>query len=268
MGLDRIQGLKGDGSPGMIDFFRRHDLAFRIRRLRLLARRVTQEWQQEADVSEAQRDKAREAIYAALALYLDREPVAAMGKGFPALAAAVFTDPGAAVDHVETIRSLSEIDGQVDVLLAEALSEMPQVLRRRVLLAYLGFPFYDTVTLPLLRGEGLTEFDPIRVDRISPEDCHMIRKGPVLRGTEFFNFGAFFSRAYRENDYLWGRLHGAERMIDLISSTAEGEHALLEGELWTFKHEAFLAVLEEEQERLTADPSLVQAVRNEVLRGG
>ena len=32
---------------------------------------------------------------------------------------------------------------------------MPQALRRRVLLAYLGFPFYDTVTLPLLRGEGL-----------------------------------------------------------------------------------------------------------------
>ncbi|MGO4166859.1 patatin-like protein [Novosphingobium sp. YAF33] len=268
VGLDRIKGLKGDGSPGMIGFFRTHDLAFRIRRLRLLARRVTQEWQQEESVTEVERDKAREAIYAALALYLDREPVAAMGETFAALAAAVFTDPGAVIDHIEKVRDLVAIDARVDTLLAEALAAMPQALRRRVLLAYLGFPFYDTVTLPLLRGEGLTEFDPIRVDRISPEDCHMIRQGPVLRGTEFFNFGAFFSRAYRENDYLWGRLHGAERMIDLISSTAEGEHALLEGELWTFKREAFLAVLEEEKDRLTADPTLVRNVREEVLRGG
>ena len=252
----------------MIGFFRTHDLAFRIRRLRLLARRVTQEWQQEESVTEVERDKAREAIYAALALYLDREPVSAMGETFAALAAAVFTDPGAVIDHIEKVRDLVAIDARVDTLLAEALAAMPQALRRRVLLAYLGFPFYDTVTLPLLRGEGLTEFDPIRVDRISPEDCHMIRQGPVLRGTEFFNFGAFFSRAYRENDYLWGRLHGAERMIDLISSTAEGEHALLEGELWTFKREAFLAVLEEEKDRLTADPTLVRNVREEVLRGG
>ena len=48
-----------------------------------------------------------------------------------------------------------------------------------------------------------------------------IREGgthATLRGIEFYNFGAFFSRAYRENDYLWGRLHGAERLIDIIAS--------------------------------------------------
>ncbi|MPS69285.1 MAG: patatin-like protein [Novosphingobium sp.] len=267
-GLDRIEGLKGDGSPGMIGFFRSHDLAFRVRRLRLLARRVTQEWQQEASVTEAERDKAREAIYAALALYLDREPAAALGEDFPALAAGVFADPAAVVDHVWNARNLVEIDARVDVMLAEALADMPQALRRRVLLAYLGFPFYDTVTLPLLRGEGLTEFDPVRVDRISPEDCHMIRKGPVLRGTEFYNFGAFFSRAYRENDYLWGRLHGAERMVDLIASSLEGEHALSQGEMAAFKRDAFLAVLDEEKNRLTADPALLRDLREDVLRGG
>ena len=63
-----------------------------------------------------------------------------------------------------------------------------------------------------------------KVDRISPDDARSIREGgtpATLRGVEFYNFGAFFSRAYRENDYLWGRLHGAERMIDLVCSTLE-----------------------------------------------
>ena len=135
------------------------------------------------------------------------------------------------------------------------------------MLTYLGFPFYDTVTLPLLRGEGSTEFEPAKVDRISPEDCNSIRSGgahAVLRGTEFYNFGAFFSRTYRENDYLWGRLHGAERMIDLIASTLPKGMLMDENELAAFKRAAFEAVLAEEQDRLKADPSLVSGIRAEL----
>ena len=264
-GIDRIQSLRDSGSPTMVAFFRAHDLAFRIRRLRLLARQVTQERESEETVTEQDRDDARTAIYAALALYIDREPVAALGEAFPSLARAFFEDPGAALDHIATTHALAQVDAMVDELLAEAMAAMPSPLRRRILLAYLGFPFYDTVTLPLLRGEGLTEFDPVRVDRISPEDCHAIRRGvETLRGTEFYNFGAFFSRAYRENDYLWGRLHGAERMIDLIASTLGEEHALPESELKQFRHDAFLAILDEEQDRLRADPGLVDAVRQEL----
>lgn len=142
---------------------------------------------------------------------------------------------------------------------------MPKELRRRVLLTYLGFPFYDAATLPLLQNEGLTEFDAVKVDRISPEDARSIRAGgtkATLRGTEFYNFGAFFSRAYRENDYLWGRLHGAERMIDLVASTVEN---FSDGELAAFKQRAFLAVLDEEDGRLTADPGLIARIRSEVL---
>ena len=135
-------------------------------------------------------------------------------------------------------------------------------------LTYLGFPFYDTVTLPLLRGEGTTEFEPAKVDRISPDDCQSIRSGgagAMLRGTEFYNFGAFFSRAYRENDYLWGRLHGVERMIDLIASTLPAGMLLDPAELARFKQDAFLAVLDEEEPHLKADPALVAGVRAEVL---
>lgn len=269
-GLDRAQGLRDAHSPAMIEFFRTHDLPFRVRRLRLLARRVTQEWEAEPGVSEHDRDTARTAIYRALALYIDREPLVALGDDFPALARAFFVDPQPVVDHMARARRLLETDAAVDELLAEALAAMPQALRRRVLLAYLGFPFYDTVTLPLLRGEGLTEFDPVLVDRISPEDCHAIRNGlreETVRGKEFFNFGAFFSRSYRENDYLWGRLHGAERMMDLMASTLSADHAMTAPELLGFKRRAFLAILDEEKQRLRADPGLVQRIRREVLAG-
>ena len=110
------------------------------------------------------------------------------------------------------------------------------------------------------------------MDRISPEDAHAIRPGgaaATLRGTEFYNFGAFFSRAYRENDYLWGRLHGAERLIDIVISAAgegrEAPAALTPDLVAGFRRAAFLAILAEEESRLTADPGLVARVRAEVL---
>ncbi|KHK91493.1 patatin-like protein [Novosphingobium malaysiense] len=267
IGIDRMEGLRDSKSPAMISFFRTHDLAFRIRRLRLLARRVTQEWENDESVTEQDRDDARTAIYGALSLYVDREPVGALGEQFPDLARAFFEDPQKVIDTIAQEHRLMEIDVQVDSILAEAMAAMPTALRRRMLLAYLGFPFYDTVTLPLLRGEGLTEFDPVLVDRISPEDCNAIRSGgasEMLRGTEFYNFGAFFSRAYRENDYLWGRLHGAERMIDLIASAVGPEHSVPERDLRQFRREAFLAILEEERDRLGADPGLIDRILAEV----
>ena len=266
-GIDRMKAMRDSKSPAMIDFFRTHDLAFRIRRLRLLARRVTQDWENDDSLTEQDRDDARTAIYGALSLYVDRETLDTLGEDFAGLARGVFDNPQAVVDAFAEARNLMEIDAQVDEILSEAMAAMPAALRRRMLLAYLGFPFYDTVTLPLLRGEGMTEFDPVLVDRISPEDCNAIRKGgagETLRGTEFYNFGAFFSRAYRENDYLWGRLHGAERMIDLIASAVGVEHPVPERDLRQFRREAFLAILEEERDRLRADPALVDRIIAEV----
>jgi patatin-related protein len=273
-GLDRIAALRGGASPEAIAFFTRHDITFRIRRLRLLARRLTQDWEggdviaDAGPVAEEAREKARDAVYSALSLYFDRESSDSLGRDFPELAARVFEDPAAVLKSIADRRRLVEADLLVDAILASALAEMPPPLRRRMLLAYLGYPFYDSVTLPLLRGEGLNEFDPVKVDRISPDDCNSIRKGgaqATLRGVEFYNFGAFFSRAYRENDYLWGRLHGAERMIDLIASTLPDNATLSAEELQAFKREAFLAVLDEEEERLKADPGLVPGIRDEVM---
>ena len=266
-GLDRLSSLRGGATPQAIAFFRAHDLGFRIRRLRLLSRRLSRDWTDlEERVETSAREQAREAVFKALAPYLALETMAVLPPGFADLAARALIDPGPALAAIAAQRDLPGLDLRIDALLAESLGEMPKPLRRRVLLTYLGFPFYDAATLPLHNGDGLNEFDPVKVDRISPEDCQAIRTGgaeATLRGREFFSFGAFFSRAYRENDYLWGRLHGAERMVDLIVSTVE--KPLTEQSIAEFKREAFLAVLAEEEPRLQTDPGLVTSIRAEVL---
>ncbi|WP_338447580.1 patatin-like protein [Pelagerythrobacter marensis] len=264
-GLDRLSSPSGGASSEAIAFFRAHDVGFRVRRLRLLARRLSREWDADPDIPSAAVEEAREAIYAILALYFDRENVGNLGPDFASIAARVMTDPVAVIDALAERRLLPEFDETAERMLAEALERMPKNLRRLMLLTYLGFPFYDAATLPLVREDALMEFDPIKVDRISPDDARSIREGgtrATLRGIEFYNFGAFFSRAYRENDYLWGRLHGAERMIDLVCSTIDGSSKL---DPAAFKRRIFLAILDEESARLRADPGLLERIRSEVL---
>jgi len=266
VGLATLSATGGGANAAAIAFFRAHDLAFRVRRLRLLARRLSREWEDDPEITDADRDAAREVIFAMLALYFARDGADALGPQFAEVAERVLVDPGAVLEELARLRNLHQLDDQAEALLAAGLAAMPRPLRRKVLLAYLGFAFYDVATLPLLQNEGLTEFDPVKVDRISPEDALSIRPGgtrATLRGIEFYNFGAFFSRAYRENDYLWGRLHGAERMIDLVCSTLPAP--LAEGMMQDFKRRAFLAILGEEEPRLTADPTLVPTLRDEVI---
>jgi len=271
-GLGDVAAPRGGASEQAVAFFRSHDISFRVRRLRLLARRLTQDWDEEnarggESISEEARDRARESVFQALSMYFGRQSPELLGADFSALAARVFEDPAAVLDGIAARRKLIEVDALVDTLMAAALADMPTPLRRRILLAYLGFPFYDTVTLPLLRGEGLTEFEPIKVDRISPDDAPSIREGgaqATLRGVEFYNFGAFFSRAYRENDYLWGRLHGAERMIDLVASALPDNAALSAAELQSFKRAAFEAVLAEESGRLNRIAAELRRVEAEI----
>jgi len=265
-GLDELGARGGGASPEAIDFLRAHDLNFRIRRLRLLARRLSREWHSDDALAEEGMEQARDAIYRALSLYMAHENVAQLGEDFADIAAQAIAEPGAVLDALAARRALTQTDAEAELILAEALEAMDRPLRRRVLLAYLGFPFYDVATLPLMRNEGLTEFDPVKVDRISPEDASSIRDGgtgATLRGTELYNFGGFFSRAYRENDYLWGRLHGAERMIDLMCSTVPEP---VEAELLReFKRAAFLAICDEEAARELCGAGLIERLRGEIL---
>ena len=246
-----------------VDFLRRFDLGFRIRRLRLLARRLGE---QEDAAGHPTLDHAGEAILAALAPYLDAQGARTHEALRPA-ARAVRDDADAFLASLAASLDLHRLDAEADALLAPALAGLPREARRALLLTYLGFPFFDAATMPLLQGEGLDEFDAIKVDRIAPDDATAIRSGgaqATLKGIQFNNFGAFFSRAYRENDYLWGRLHGADRLIDIVVSTLPDGDRLGAGRVRAIKRAAFRAILDEEEPRLTQIATLIATLRVEI----
>ena len=264
-GLDGLTDAHGGATAAAITFFRAHDTGFRIRRLQLLARKLARDWQVDPDIAEDALDRARDRLYEILALYYRADEDVLRAPRFRALAVDAIRNPGAVLDFLATQRLLPATDLAAEEQLIDALEDMPKTLKRRMLLTYLGFPFYDVATLPLSRREGLDEFNPVKIDRISPDDALSIRSGgtaATLRGIEFYNFGAFFSRDYRENDYLWGRLHGAERMIDLLASTVSGG---VSGEaVRAAKRAAFLAVLDEEESAGRCQRGLIEQVRMEV----
>ena len=265
-GADQLGDNGGSGTEP-VAFFRAHDLSFRIRRLRFLARRLAETLEMEAEADDPAVLAMHDAIYGALTLYAECEESEMYGETVIAAAKAVPTDAAAALEAVAQAWGLKARDDAADLMLAEAFADLPKVGRRTMLLAYLGFPFTDIATLPLLQGDTLDEYDPVKVDRISPEDCGAIRTGggqATLKGIEFNNFGAFFSRVYRENDYLWGRLHGIERLLDIVNSSVPAASRLSPDMLADYRRAAFLAILDEEESRLPHVADLIASLREEI----
>jgi len=265
-GLDHVAEGTAGATDAAISFFRRFDLGFRIRRLRLVARRLVDLGAEEgADV--ALIDSTREAIYECLAAFLELRRADAIDVRIGTMAIASPEALDEALEQIARAYNLTELDATADARLCELAAALPRQQRRQVLLSYLGFPFYDIATLPLLQGEGLDEFDPIKVDRVAPDDARTLRSGgadATLKGIQFNSFGAFFSRAYRENDYLWGRLHGAERMIDILMSTLPEGAAIDQHRVLRLKQAAFRAIVEAERPHLGLIGDLLDSLMREI----
>jgi patatin-related protein len=259
-GIERLGGKQATDER-VVDFYRSHDLGFRIRRLRHLARALdTIEGGNEPPPREAA-EGMRRAIYENLGAYFDRE---SRDHYADLVVADGHNDAAALIDAIAARRQLKLVDTLADERLSDALADLPKAQRRSLVLAYLGFSFYDAATLPLLQGDGDGEFDPIKIDRISPDDATSLRGGgaaATLKGIQFNSFGAFFSRAFRENDYLWGRLQAAERLIAIVASTAPAGMALDDAALAHIRRDAFLAILDEEAARLPTTADLVAELR-------
>lgn len=149
-------------------------------------------------------------------------------------------------------------DADLDVILAAWSAEIiDPVLMREILTAYLGFAYYDVLTYPMAQSRDMDALEAIKVDRIAVDDANSLRAGgarDLLKGVGFGNFGAFFSRKFRENDYLWGRLTAAERLVDIVGSAVPEATDL---DLPAFKKQLFLAILAAEAPHLTGIPELI-----------
>jgi patatin-related protein len=176
--------------------------------------------------------------------------------------------------HVDELARLKEefgkaldarLAGTAETLYAQlfGLSEGWAAERRAELLVrYLGFPYWDVLLFPLQTVSDAGERDTIEVVRMSPRDAKLLPpldpNGPKqLAGFEKMHFGAFFDRAGRENDYLWGRLDGAERLIGLVLGA---EFTDDERTAWCRK--AFAAIVEEEDGALGKAKPLLDHARS------
>ena len=161
---------------------------------------------------------------------------------------------------------------------ADAVLSSPLVLqlaprcRRAILTGYLGYFYWDIILRPAVSALSLDTgpVEEILVDRISPDDATSLtssqNRRAVLGGT-FAGFGGFLSRATRENDYLWGRLHGVERMLDILASAAPAA-VRAQIDFRAAKKAAFERVLDEEAGRLTLIPDLMTRLRAAVAAFG
>jgi len=142
-------------------------------------------------------------------------------------------------------------------------AQWPPAARREVLVNFLGFAFWDILTFSVTSWRDAGEFDEVRVDRISPADVRTLRDvAAPLRGTGFAHFAAFLSRTYRENDYLLGRLHGADRLVDIVCDAAGLEHGAID--IAALKRSAFETILDAEESSLPNSRELIAAMRRSV----
>jgi len=183
-----------------------------------------------------------------------------------------------ASDNVENIDQLVEALGKeidlkasthdVDELLASLdPAEWHPDARREVLVNYLGFPFWDVLTFSVTTGLETGELHEILVDRISPEEVHTLKGfegAKSLKGIGFDHFAGFFSRRYRENDYLLGRLHALDRLMDIVCDAAGVDQQRDNINVLALKRRAFERILNAEERHLIHSKELIAAIRHSI----
>jgi len=232
-------------------------------------------------------DRLKGAFYARLDDIRRRQSEPNLGPGTQELARRLFRTPPSAdelkeleayanafVDrHDEAIDGLMhdiatglDLDGatsDLDGLIAGLdPTEWHHLARRYVMVNYLGFSFWDVLTFPMMAGRESGELNQILIDRISPQDVKVLKDfGDLasLKGSAFGRFGGFLSRSYRENDYLLGRLHALERLVDIVCDCggvpSDGINIV------EIKKRGFLRILDAEEAHLPESGAIIAALR-------
>lgn len=169
------------------------------------------------------------------------------------------------MEQLATDIDLDATTHDIDRLLEERMGNgWPREAAREVLVDYLGFPFFDVLTFPLMRWRDVGEFDEVLVDRISAQDAtvlHGLGRAQQVRGVDFEHFAAFLSRTFRENDYLLGRLHALERLIDIVCNSA-GSDAVGDLDPVGLKLRGFTQILDAEQPHLPNSKAMIAELRS------
>ena len=169
------------------------------------------------------------------------------------------------VDRLAAEIDLDSSTDSIDMLLASIdPKQWHPDARRDVLVNYLGFPFWDVLTFPVMTWREVGEFNKILIDRISPQDAGTLAEFSgrgSLKGVGFGHFAAFFSRAYRESDYLLGRIHALDRLIDIVCNSARLDMNGERSTILALKTRGFMQILDAEEKHLPNSAALIAALR-------
>lgn len=275
-----------------VEFLRDLDLGYRERRLCFLLAGLAR-WYREADdagVSRHQLDAASEALSDRLAQVRAAMAGEELAHEVRQRARACFDvdrlgdDVHGGQDAAEAFvaRTADELDGLETALRTHLrqrfhgagaelarewhrrIADWPETARRWLATRYLGFPLWDARLFPLQRVSGVGEQDEVEIARLSPRDAQLLRPwgcGGELAGATRHHLGAFFTRAGRERDYLWGRLDAAEAMIRMLLGR-DRTNEDVEG--WCYR--AFAAILDEERGALAHASELIECLDRGVAR--
>ncbi|MDE1173635.1 MAG: patatin-like protein [Parvibaculaceae bacterium] len=265
-----------------LTFLRRFDINYRLRRLYFVIRRLNELYETDPahplDPSDSSRlDEFKGSLYEGLELLYERSQQERTDRDHidvlaGQLAGEEIPDP-ATLDSFITLlgdlMDLPEADRIVDRLFSlTAGTFLPTVFRQELVGAYVGFAFFDVITFTLNNDREIDEIDSVLVDRISPEDARGIRDTgrAMLKGRDLGRFAGFFSRTVRENDYLWGRLHAADRLVDIVMSSISADMPAGTIDPWDYKVRLFRAIIETERLHLKESDALLASLDEEITK--
>jgi patatin-related protein len=222
------------------DLLRAFDLPFRLRRVRALVQALNHSGYEGASTADRTRlDAGKRALsdiaFAYESASLDHEEIrrrVVTALGFDdadALAAAV-SDPDFDLESIPTnadaalrgtyttlLEHFSAAGQDKNQRIAAAIADLPDAVRDAVTIELAAFPFLDMTLYPSMDAAEVTDLISVRTMRISPRDATLLSNDPLrLKSRCQGAFRGFLERAARENDLLWGRLDGVERLVDVI----------------------------------------------------
>jgi patatin-related protein len=257
--VDEKESMRNRDRIAIVTVLRGLDVDFRIRRLRFTIQAINSLYQKFDASTDPHGDIKHLNALKKLAYQFIDHFKSCWSSPSPVNDLSTFTseqDVSSVVNTLIENWNLEEKDFDFDEAFCRLINNMrDEELKLDITRSYLGFPFYDVLTLPLLQTTDLTELDTIKVNRISPDDSCSIpwpKDESMLQGTIFGKFGAFFQQSARENDRIWGRLHASERLIDFIIESGGKNNLPDDFNITKFKKRVFQTILDAEEGQIKA----------------